>query len=255
MLLPMPTDVIVHFVIRLMKGYRDPQSRLFLQQKYPQLLSVYKLGLQSSQSPLRCQLQAAILACKSDSQILQRVQWLNQLQLRFYRDVFFDVQQWKHIPQLIQKYLIIPAQTRQHNKLFRSRVLAIKLGYEAAQQSYLWGKGSRKLASCMSQLYHNQRLKTVFNYFITQHRLDQATLAALVQGMISKGQDRDFQRQLKAETASQDATIVQLAKDLHKAIKTYTVQEQLGQNLSAQDDTNGVIQKIIVDSNKEQSHD
>lgn len=220
-----PTDAKVLFAVKLQKALKNPKKRQFIQYKMPRVFDICKLGSTELNAPLRCQLEACIIADMDDDQIVQKLKWVDSTQIKLYKDLFFDLSGIKGLSGWFQQHLLVPIKGQKGGALFRARAIAYYFTAEAAIKSLRFGKSGKAAKQAMAQMWKDQRSKKIFDYMAKNLNVPIQVYTNMMQSAIQSIQNRDFTLQLKGQ-GSQASSALQYANAIQKGIRGFT-QEQI----------------------------
>ena len=191
----------------------------------PRVFDICKLGSTELNAPLRCQLEACIIADMDDDKIVQKLKWVDNTQVKLYKDLFFDLSGIKGLSGWFQQHLLVPIKGQKGGALFRARAIAYYFTAEAAIKSLRFGKSGKAAKQAMTQMWKDQRSKKIFDYMAKNLNVPVQVYTNMMQSAIQSIQNRDFTLQLKGQ-GSQASSALQYANAIQKGIRGFT-QEQI----------------------------
>lgn len=114
------------------------------------------------------------------------MKWLDPLALKYYRSVFFDIQEHRKDKSWLEQYIMQPVRHKSTIRLYRSRKLAVEKGYNSASKMFIWGAGTRDVNYEVHALYANEQLKNMFDYVAAPPQVSDEIQAPLLAAALQR---------------------------------------------------------------------
>lgn len=237
---------LILYAVRLQKAFRNVNTREFLKTKLADAWHVITLATGDQSSQLRAQLQACFIYGLSPQQIVDKLKWINLVQVKLYQDLFFDLSGIKGISAWFEQMLLQPARLGKSMNLFRARALAHYHSLQAALHSLRFGNPGKSAKEAMNTMWRNVRNTQVFDYIAKQLKIPVQVYVQSMQQAIKGRQDRDFILESK-QGQTTNVAIGEISKALQNSIRGFT-QSQINNTSDAAkfgvDFTNNYIEHI-----------
>ena len=223
---PPPTDPAVQYLIRLLRGLSDPDSRLAVLAKWRDAADVIHIGTAARDSSFAQELEDHIIDGTDVEDIKQMVggTWFTTVHYKMFQSFFFDLSDVCAVTAWINYHLLDNAKNSKQGALLRNRLLAYCEGGQAARDSNLPGGESN--GGLLKRYAQNVRQQKIFDYLTQKTHLPKEIYASLMEAAVKDMSAREFQERLKDKEAAGDSSLQELAGDLSEGVRRFTLDEQ-----------------------------
>ena len=224
---PPPTDPATQYLIRLLRGLANPDSRLSILSAWRDAADVIHIGTVARDSAFSQELEDYIIDGVDVEDIKQMVggTWFTTLHYQLFKSFFFDLSDVCAVTAWINYHLLDTARRNKQGALLRNRILAYCGGGKAALEAQVpgWDNGNDGI---LKRYARNIRQQKVFDYLTQRTNLPQDLYASLMESAVKDMNTREFQERLKDKEAAGDSSLQELAGDLSEGVRRFTLDEQ-----------------------------
>jgi hypothetical protein len=223
---PPPTDPTVQYLIRLLRGLSNPDSRLAVLLKWRDAADVIHIGTAARESAFSQELEDHIIDGTDIEDIKQMVggTWFTAVHYHMFRSFFFDLSDVCAVTAWINYHLLDNARNSKQGALLRNRLTAYCEGGKAAIESNIPGNDDN--GGLLKRYAQNVRQQKIFDYLTQKTNLPKELYASLMETAVKDMTTREFQEHLKDKEAAGDSSLQELAGDLSEGVRRFTLDEQ-----------------------------
>jgi len=224
---PPPTDPAVQYLIRLLRGLANPDSRLAVLLKWRDAADVIHIGTAARESAFSQELEDYIIDGTDVEDVKQMVggTWFTTAHYQMFRSFFFDLSDVCAVTSWISYHLLDNARNSKQGALLRNRLLAYCEGGNSALEASLPGCNKND-DSLLRRYAHNVRQQKIFDYLTQKTHLPKELYASLMETAVKDMTTREFQERLKDKEAAGDSSLQELAGDLSEGVRRFSLDEQ-----------------------------
>ena len=221
---PLPTDAKVLFAIRMIRGNSSPAVRAFTRAKYASSYDAFYLGSIHTTSPLRLEVESAIINAIPVPDIQKHIPWITPVQYAMYRDMFFDLEGVTAVIGWVNHFLFDSVSGEENRKVLRSRLLSYYKGHKESVDASGVGRLGTAGRSFLKMCTENEQAKKIYDYVSNITDMPLPIYAEFVGSLCKQSADRDFT--MAMQKSEQDTgELKDLADNIEESVRGFTEAE------------------------------
>lgn len=217
-----PTDIVVQFAIRVLRAYKKPENRLYVDSLWPDIAEVLRLGTTARRTAIVAEIESCIIAGRTVKDLIEEDFYVKPVVYELYSKLFFDLSGIVAIHSWFNDFLFSPEKYKDNTTLLRARLLAYYGGHKAGARSAVMGMSTDETEGLLKKIASSERQKKVFDYLTKAVNMDNETYVAIMEAAVKSMSDRDFQERMRDREDAGSSSLEELAEGLEQGIKAFS---------------------------------
>lgn len=236
---------MVQFVIRALRGYSKPDSRIYIDIGWPRIMEVLRLGTTAKRSAIVSEIESCIIRGKTARDLYNAGFYMDIAVYEMYEKVFFDLSGITAVHAWVNDFLFEPERHQSNSVLLRSRVLAYYGDDDSGMRSSVLGMPEKEDKELMKNLMKTERQKKVFDYITKAVHMDTQSYVDIMEAAVKSMTDQDFQEHMRDRAEQGSSSLEDLAQHLEQGIRAFSQQELQQTNQTGLDFVNQYTATIL----------
>ena len=249
-----PTDPLVQYAIRILRAFRSPGPRVFLEYLAPDAVTAVMLGVYKKRSAIVADIEGCLINGNTTEEIVRDGFYIKPAVYDLYGKIFFDLSGITAIHAWINDFLIEPERYSENTTLLKARLLAYYGGKKLGGSAAITGLHDPETQSRMKTIANNEQLKRIFEYIVRATDMDNVDYVTIMESAVKSMTEKDFQEHMRDRDEAGSSSLGELAEHLEEGIRAYSQKELESFNENGLDFVNQytpvIIRKETTDDGK-----